>query len=78
MSEHCRQLADKLSAYLDGELQEKDAKEVMKHLEECECCRHCVETLKLTRDTVRKMSKPEMPKDMKDRLKSCLRKNCGY
>jgi len=74
MDEHCKELMEKLSGFLDGEVGGREVEEILEHLEECECCKHCYETLKATREMVRTMPAPEMPQDLKDRLKACLKK----
>ena len=74
MSQHCQELADRLSAYLDGELMGDDLASVLAHLEECPRCRHCLSTLRTTRDLLRKLPGPCLPDDAKDRLKACLKK----
>lgn len=73
MSDHCRDLADRLSAYIDGELSGEELNEVLRHIEECECCAHCMEEIKATRDAIAGMECPEMPGEVKDRLRSCLK-----
>jgi len=70
----CKEHFEKLSAYLDGELQDEDAAEIIKHLEECDCCKTCLETLQKSRELLTRMPAPEMPEDMKSRLKDCIRR----
>jgi anti-sigma factor RsiW len=74
MDEHCKELMEKLSSYLDGEAESREVEEILAHLEKCDCCRHCYETLKATRQMVQTMPAPEMPRDLKNRLKACLKK----
>jgi len=74
MKEDCRELTEKLSAFLDGEAEGKDLDRILAHLEECRCCRHCLDTLRVTREALKKIKPPEMPADMKKRLKACLKK----
>jgi anti-sigma factor RsiW len=74
MSDHCQELADKLSGYIDGEIDGEELDTMIKHLEECQCCQKCLETLQATRNMISKMERPEIPPDMKERLKSCLKK----
>ncbi len=70
----CKEHFDKLSAYLDGELSGENVSELLRHLEECDCCRSCLETLKASRELLSRMPAPEMPEDMKSRLKECIRR----
>ena len=48
----CRQLIDKISEYIDGELDPELVRELERHLEHCEDCRIVVDT---THKTVRRM-----------------------
>jgi anti-sigma factor RsiW len=73
MKNECAELEERLSAFLDGEAPEEDVAELLKHLEECHCCRSCLETLRATRALLRKMPHPEIPPEMKARLKACLK-----
>ncbi len=70
----CKELFEKMSEYLDGELDKKEAEIVARHLEECGCCKNCVETLKATRGLMGSLSGPYLPDDVKDRLKACMKK----
>jgi anti-sigma factor RsiW len=73
MEKHCRDFADQLSAYIDGELKGPDQEEIALHLATCNICRHCLGELKLTRDMLQKMDHPTLPVNLKARLKSCLK-----
>lgn len=77
MEKECREITDRLSAYLDGEVEGQDLEELVRHLEECGCCRHCLAEIKAVRESLRKMPAPEIPRDLKDRLKACLREKKG-
>ncbi len=73
MDEHCKVLREKFSAYIDGEACDEDCKAIAEHIETCECCKSCMESLKATRDMLEKMPWPQIPEHLKDRLKSCLK-----
>ncbi len=75
MDQECRDLTDRLSAYLDGELAGDDLAEIIRHLEECGCCRECLNEIRAVRDALRKIKTPEMPPGLTDRLKTCLQQN---
>jgi anti-sigma factor RsiW len=70
----CKDHFDKISACLDGDLAECEMDEVLKHLQECPCCQECHDTIKAVKEMLGKMPQPEMPPDLKARLKSCLEK----
>ena len=73
MKGDCIKLADKISAHLDGELSGKELADLLRHLEECGCCRNCLDTLRQTRNMLERLPAPEMPADLKARLKACLK-----
>jgi len=75
MKEDCQQLIERVSAYLDGEVEGQDLAELLHHLEECRCCQHCLATLRATRELLRKMPAPQLPDDLKARLKACLKES---
>lgn len=74
MKEHCKELAEKFSEYLDGEACDEDCRLILEHIKECDHCRQCMESLSVTREMLQKLGGQEMPDDLKDRLKACLKK----
>lgn len=46
--EDCLALFDKLSAYLDDELDAATCADIKKHAENCMACKSCIDTLKQT------------------------------
>ena len=77
MDKECREIADRLSAHLDGEIAGPDLDELLRHLEACGCCRNCLAELKLVRASLRKLEGPELPADLTARLIACLRGQKG-
>jgi anti-sigma factor RsiW len=73
MKDECLRLAEKISALLDGDLGGPELAELLRHLDECGCCRHCLETLRQTRALLERLPAPEMPPELKARLKACLK-----
>ena len=73
MKDQCKDLAEICFAYIDGGLSEEDFRKVTERMDKYEYCRHCIETLGLTRDSIGKLKKDDMPESMKDKLKACLR-----
>jgi anti-sigma factor RsiW len=76
MEEECRELAEKCFAYIDGELSGAELEAVLARMEEYECCRRCIDTLRETRDSLGHLKKDDIPKNMKERLKARLREKC--
>lgn len=74
MSKECQELFDLCFEYLDHELEPAKLALVLAQLEERKCCQHCHETFRVTIELIRNLPSPELPPELKDRLKSCLRK----
>lgn len=76
MSEHshehdkagCHALLNDLSAYLDGEAEEKLCQEIERHIKECEDCRVVVDTLSRTVKLYREHGHAHLPSDARQRL----------
>lgn len=66
---------DKISEYLDGELDQGTTEEIERHLEECPECRDCVETLRKTVELLRRSPNEPVPDDVRSRIRSAL-KDC--
>ena len=65
---HCVELFEKLSDYIDGELDQMTCKEIEKHIDECIPCKICLATLKKTIHFCKKMEPEPVPKDFSKRL----------
>ena len=78
MHEDCRVLFEKMSEYLDGELDDGICKKIMSHLEDCSDCLKCFESLKNTVDICKRYPREKVPKEIHQRLRAtledCLRK----
>ncbi len=68
----CRELKDKLSAYLDGELESALCAEIEQHLQGCDDCRVVVDTLNKTITLYRNYGQATVPPDTHDRLTRVL------
>ncbi len=77
----CKNYFEKLSEYLDGELDRRTCHEIEAHLKTCPECRHCADSLKKTIQLCRETSKEKVPSEMRARLKTalqeCLQGNRG-
>lgn len=73
MHEDCRALFEKMSEYLDGELDEATCDEIEAHLRECPECAKCYESLKKTVAFCKKFPREKVPKDARKRLREVLR-----
>jgi anti-sigma factor RsiW len=45
---HCLQLFDKLSEYIDGEMEEAERRDIEAHIAHCAACLGCLQSLKRT------------------------------
>ena len=76
MSEHdharCRQLAERLSEYLDEELTLDQCHEIETHFADCAPCQRFLDSLRSTRHWLRAEKRPEMPDRMRARVQTWL------
>jgi len=73
MKENCKHNFERISEYLDGELDHDACLQIEQHLKECPECRRCFEALEKTVLLCRKSANEEIPQDMRERLRSKLR-----
>ena len=66
--QHCLELFEKLSEYIDDELDESECREIEKHLKACSLCRICLETLKRSVDICRHTETRAMPTPLSKRI----------
>jgi anti-sigma factor (TIGR02949 family) len=66
---HCHQILEELSEYLDGSLSETLCAELERHMCECDDCQVVYNTMKKTIDLYRKASPGgDVPDDVRSRL----------
>jgi hypothetical protein len=72
--EGCRELFERLCSYLEGELASEGCQELAGHLEDCEPCRHYLESLKGTRGALEASGGelPMPPEEVSRALSACL------
>ncbi len=73
LTEACREIKDKLSAYLDGELESALCVEIEQHLHGCDDCRVMVDTLNKTITLYRNYGQENVPLDVHERLTRVLK-----
>jgi anti-sigma factor RsiW len=64
----CRQVIDKISEYIDGELDPELALELERHLAHCEDCRIVVDTAHKTVEIFHHTEPAALPDDVRERL----------
>jgi len=73
MKEDCKKDFERLSEYLDGELDDVICSEMERHFCECPECRECVESMRKTIQLCREAAVEVIPADAKARLRVMLR-----
>ncbi len=71
-SQSCQDLKDKLSGFIDGELDDALCEEIQRHMEGCDNCRIMVDTLKKTITLYQSCSDDAVPPDVHARLVKVL------
>jgi anti-sigma factor RsiW len=72
MSMTCRELFERLSEYVDGELSQEICREIQRHMEGCEPCVAFAKTLKKTADLCRRLPSQPIPPEVAADLRSFL------
>ena len=69
---HCLELFEKLSEYLDDELDEVTCKDIENHIKECVPCFVCLQTLKRTVDLCKQAENRPIPEDLSKKLREAI------
>lgn len=72
MSMTCRELFERLSEYVDGELSQEICEEVRRHMEGCEPCVAFAKTLKKTAELCRRLPSQPIPLEVAAGLRAVL------
>jgi anti-sigma factor RsiW len=72
MTMSCRELFERLSEYVDGELPQAVCREIQQHLQDCAPCIAFAKTLKKTADLARRLPDEPMPAELAANLRSFL------
>lgn len=68
----CREMFEKLSEYIDKELDDVTCKDIEEHARECIPCQVCLGTLKQAIDLCKKMKPDPVPAEFSARLKELI------
>jgi len=68
----CLALFEKLSPYIDDELERSACREIERHMDSCQACRNCLETLRRTTQICRQVVGQEVPEAFSRRLRRAL------
>jgi anti-sigma factor RsiW len=72
MSMTCRELFERLSEYVDGELSQQICEEIQRHMEGCEPCVAFAKTLKTTAELCRRLPSQPIPPEVAADLRAAL------
>ncbi len=72
MSMTCRELFERLSEYVDGELSQEICQEIQRHMEGCDPCVAFAKTLKKTADLCRRLPSQPIPREVAADLRTFL------
>ena len=65
---HCLEMFEKLSEYIDGELDHATCAEIQKHADDCLACFSCLETLKRTIALCKNVKDKPIPPNLSRKL----------
>lgn len=68
----CLEMFEKLSEYIDGELDRLTCAEIEKHVDNCVACFSCVETLKRTVALCKEVNEKPVPETVTRRLREIV------
>jgi RNA polymerase sigma-70 factor (ECF subfamily) len=69
---HCLELFEKLSEYLDNELDEATCEEIENHVKKCVACFVCLQTLKRTVDLCKQAGDRPVPEGFSRKLREVI------
>jgi RNA polymerase sigma-70 factor (ECF subfamily) len=69
---HCLEMFEKLSEYLDNELDEATCKEIENHIKVCVACFVCLQTLKRTVDLCKQAGDRPVPEGFSKKLRKVI------
>lgn len=72
MNPECRTYFERISEFLDGELDRDLCAKIESHLQDCPECRKCLESLRRTIELCRRMAEEEIDPGALERLKRAV------
>ena len=72
MRRDCKEYFEKISEYLDGELDSVTCKKIEAHLQECPESRNCLDSLRTTVKICKEYPFEKIPEDVRQRLRTTL------
>ena len=69
---HCLEMFEKLSEYIDDELDHATCEKIKNHAENCVACFYCLETLKRTVALCKNVTEKPIPLELSQKLKEII------
>jgi len=69
-TDRCKQLLERVSRYLDGDLTADERRRMAQHLRTCPCCQHMADGMKHAVEECRKAGSRRLPADVRERAKA--------
>ena len=69
----CNEIVELVTAYLDGGLKRRDRKAFERHLRKCDGCTNYVEQIRITIETVGRVSGDDLPQELRENLVAAFR-----
>ena len=70
---HCLDMFEKLSEYIDGEVDASTCNEIEKHIDNCVSCKICLATLKQTVSLCKEVKQSPVPADVSKRINQLIK-----
>ena len=70
---HCVEMFEKLSEYIDGEVDINTCEEIEKHIDACVACQICLATLKRTVKLCKEVEQSPVPADVSKRIQALIK-----
>ena len=71
--QHCLEMFEKLSEYIDGELDHATCEDIERHAKNCVACFSCMETLKKTVALCKSAEEQPVPQEFSKKLQKIIR-----
>ena len=70
--QHCLEMFEKLSEYIDGELDHGTCEDIERHAKNCVACFSCMETLKKTVALCKSVKEQPVPQEFSKKLQEII------
>ncbi len=69
----CNEVVELVTAYLDGALKRRERKAFERHLSKCDGCTNYVEQIRITIETVGRVTGDDLPQEFRENLVTAFR-----